>query len=111
MLAIGGIFDSVPDAERVRSELLNRGVRPDEITMEAMNRPFWTQLVDLDIPSEESILYEPYLVGGETLLIIRTDRLPIEDVLRLLEQHKALIVQAGVAPPMVGWPMRPEKER
>jgi hypothetical protein len=111
MLPVGGIFSTRDEAERARDALCERGVEPEETFIESLNEPFWTNLVDVDLPAEEAQLFEPYLAGSTSFLVVRTAKLSPDEVDDVLEEHKGLIVRMDVQPPLADVPMRESEDR
>ncbi len=111
MVPVGGIFSTRDEAERAQDALYARGVAPEETFLEAVSEPFWTNLVDVDVPAEEAVLYEPYVPGSSSILIVRTAQLTPDEVDDVLEAHRGLVVRMGVPPPLADIPMRESEDR
>ena len=111
MLAIGAVFSTRDEAVRARDALLARGVLPEEMTIEPVEEPFWRNLVDVDLPAEEAVLYEPYVPGSTSMLIVRTTRLSTDEIDDVIRAHRGLVVRAGVAPPLADVPLPTSEER
>jgi hypothetical protein len=111
MIPIGGIFGSLVDAAAAQDDLLSLGVAPEDMLLHPVSKPFWTNLAELDVPAEESILYEPYAEGNTSMLVVRTNILSASAVDDVLEQHHGLVVQMDVAPPEADVPMRRSEDR
>lgn len=110
MIPTSGVFSKREDAERARDLLAARGVPTGEMKLETVRKPFWVNLVELNIPSEEAILYEPYFPSSAWMLVIRTTRLSMDDIDRLVEQERGVVVRQGVAPPLDDVPLKRSDE-
>lgn len=111
MLPVGGIFTTRDDALSARDDLCSRGVEPDETYVESLSEAFWTNLVDVDVPAEEAVLYEPYREGNSAMLIVRTSRLTPDEIDGIVEEHRGLVIRLDVAPPLADVPMRESEDR
>jgi len=111
MLPVAGVFSKREEALRAQNDLWARGVAPEETYLEPVNESFWTNLVDVDVPAEQAPLYEPYVPGSSSMLIVRTSRLSPDEIDRILESHRGLIVRMDVAPPLADLPMSETEER
>ena len=100
MIPTSGIFSKREEAERARDLLSARGVPPNEMRLEPIRQPFWVNLVDLNIPTEEAVLYEPYIPASAWMLFLRTTRLPMDEIDRVVEGEKGGVLRQGVAPPL-----------
>jgi hypothetical protein len=104
------VFSSRSEAERAQEMLLSRGVPNDEVQLMPVRKPFWVNLNEVDIPTDEAVLYEPYIPNSAWMLVVRTNRLTMDQIDECVEQCQGLVVRAGVAPPLSDLPISHSQE-
>jgi hypothetical protein len=110
MIPTSGIFSKREDGERARDLLSSRGVPAGEMNLEPVRQPFWVNLVELNIPTDEALLYEPYFPSSAWMLFVKTERLPLDQIDEVVEQERGVVLRDGVAPPLSDLAMKRSDE-
>ena len=99
LLPIGAIFRHRATAERVRQQILGLGVHPDLVVIEFLPVPAWNVLEGFGIPSEIARLYEPYVQGGDSLLVVQDGGIEAGAVRELLAREGGLLISTTLPEP------------